>query len=106
MLIRSSGKDARLFRDLVKHKIIYFSINLKFYNSKDGSIPLFYDIEALNYNVCKELLTSHVDEQLKAKTNVDKNTAIHLACISKDIEIIKLLVENEADINIVNVIII
>ena len=46
---------------------------------------------------------SHTEEQLEAFTNTMKNKALHLACISKEIEIIKLLVENGADINAVNV---
>jgi hypothetical protein len=56
----------------------------------------------LNYNVCKELLQSHVEEQLEISNNLEKNTALHLAAISKDVEIIKLLIENGASLNAVN----
>ena len=70
---------------------------------QNGSIALFYAIKALNYEVCKELLSSHTEEQLEAYTNVSHNTALHLACISKDIEIIKLLVEKGANVNAINV---
>ncbi len=57
----------------------------------------------MNYNVCKELLQSHVEEQLEISNNLEKNTALHLAAISKDVEIIKLLIENGASLNAVNV---
>ncbi|XP_063777272.1 serine/threonine-protein phosphatase 6 regulatory ankyrin repeat subunit B-like isoform X2 [Pseudophryne corroboree] len=74
-LLKASHKDARLTQD------------------EDGCIPLFLAVESSNLSICKELLTSHTDAQVKATSNKYGDSALHACCRKRDVEAAKLLVE-------------
>ena len=50
-----------------------------------------------------ELLDSHIDEQLKALTINYRDSVLHLACRRKDSDMVKLLTDYDAQVNLVNV---
>ena len=50
-----------------------------------------------------DLLDSHIDEQLKAVTKDYRDSALHLACRRKDPDMVKLLTDYDAQVNLVNV---
>ncbi|XP_071964995.1 uncharacterized protein [Antedon mediterranea] len=84
LLLRVSGKEARLAKD------------------KDGLLPIFLAIEAGNSGICKELLLHVKDEQLKARKGESGDTLLHLACRKKDMDLIKLFIENGSHIDVLN----
>ncbi|XP_063968080.1 serine/threonine-protein phosphatase 6 regulatory ankyrin repeat subunit B-like isoform X1 [Lytechinus pictus] len=83
-LLRISGKEARLAKDA------------------DGSIPLFLAVLASNIAVCKELLSNFKEDQLKHSRDEDGDTVLHLACRKKDLDIIRLFVDNGSPVDIQN----
>ncbi|XP_071807493.1 uncharacterized protein [Asterias amurensis] len=84
LLLKSSGKDARLVKDA------------------NGCIPLFLAVEAGNMSVARELLTHQREEQLKAVRTDNGETPLHVACRKKDVDICKMLVDCGANVNIKN----
>lgn len=60
---------------------------------KDGCIPLFLAVEVGNVGICKELLSSNADSQLRAKSKKYGDTVLHACCRKKELELSKLLVE-------------
>ncbi|XP_069588476.1 serine/threonine-protein phosphatase 6 regulatory ankyrin repeat subunit B-like [Ranitomeya imitator] len=80
-LLRASHKDARLVQD------------------KDGCIPLFLAIESGNLGICKELLSSHVDAQIRATSKRSGDCALHAGCRKRDVDVVKLLVEYGASVD-------
>ncbi|XP_033121320.1 serine/threonine-protein phosphatase 6 regulatory ankyrin repeat subunit C-like isoform X2 [Anneissia japonica] len=84
LLLRVSGKEARLARDT------------------DGILPIFLAIDGGNTGICKELLLHHKDEQLKARRGESGDTLLHLACRKKDMDLIKLFIENGAHVDTLN----
>ncbi|XP_040289762.1 serine/threonine-protein phosphatase 6 regulatory ankyrin repeat subunit A-like [Bufo bufo] len=83
-LLKASHKDARLIQDT------------------DGCIPLFLAIEAGNLGICKELLSSHTDAQLKATSKKCGDCALHTCCRKRDVDLAKLLVEYGATVECQN----
>ncbi|KYO45257.1 transient receptor potential cation channel, subfamily N, member 1 isoform A [Alligator mississippiensis] len=83
-LLRASHKDARLNPDT------------------DGCLPLSLAVEAGNPGVCKELLSAHAEAQLRAQEKTYGNTALHVSCRKKDVEMAKILVEYGAGVDCPN----
>ncbi|KAK1785501.1 hypothetical protein P4O66_018863 [Electrophorus voltai] len=83
-LLRLSSKEARLVAD------------------KDGCIPLLLAVEAGNVGIVKELLSSQSEPQLQAQRAGVGDTALHVCCRRKDIEIAKVLVEFGANLDFQN----
>ncbi|KAM3929137.1 uncharacterized protein RB166_006918 [Leptodactylus fuscus] len=83
-LLRASHKDARLIQD------------------KDGCIPLFLAIESGNLGICKELLSSHTDAQLRATSKKYGDCALHTCCRKRDMDLTKLIIEYGASVDCQN----
>lgn len=75
----------------------------KLEQDKAGLIPIHLAINKGNINVVHELLHDEVDAQLKAVTKDYRDCALHLAARRGDYNIMKVLVENGADVNQTNV---
>ncbi|XP_048059090.1 transient receptor potential cation channel, subfamily N, member 1 isoform X2 [Megalobrama amblycephala] len=74
-LLKFSSKDARLTPD------------------KDGCLPLLLAVEAGNIGIVRELLSGQSEPQLRAVKTVNGDTALHICCRRKDVEMAKVLVE-------------
>ncbi|KAK3089890.1 hypothetical protein FSP39_007395 [Pinctada imbricata] len=75
LLLKASGKDCRLSTD------------------RGGSIPMFVAAEAGNVTVCRELLMQQTDQQLRLHKKENGDTALHIACRRRDLDLTKMLVE-------------
>ncbi|XP_067414419.1 serine/threonine-protein phosphatase 6 regulatory ankyrin repeat subunit B-like [Emydura macquarii macquarii] len=84
ILLKASHKDARLRQD------------------KDGCTPLFLAVEAGNLGVCKELLSTQAEAQLRAREKRHGDTVLHASCRKRDVEIAKILVEYGAVVDCQN----
>ncbi|ROI69406.1 Ankyrin-3 [Anabarilius grahami] len=74
-LLKFSCKDARLTPD------------------KDGCLPLLLAVEAGNVGIVRELLSGQSEPQLRAVKTANGDTALHICCRRKDVEMAKVLVE-------------
>ncbi|XP_059366352.1 serine/threonine-protein phosphatase 6 regulatory ankyrin repeat subunit B-like [Carassius carassius] len=74
-LLQFSSKDARLTPD------------------KDGCLPLLLAVEAGNVLIVRELLSNQSEPQLRAVKAANGDTALHICCRQKDVEMAKVLVE-------------
>ncbi|XP_065668345.1 serine/threonine-protein phosphatase 6 regulatory ankyrin repeat subunit B isoform X5 [Hydra vulgaris] len=74
----------------------------KLEQDKAGLLPLHLAIFVGEREVCKELLSTHRGEQLCSVTRYYKDTALHLAAKKKDLDILKLLIQEHANINQTN----
>ncbi|XP_065684627.1 serine/threonine-protein phosphatase 6 regulatory ankyrin repeat subunit A isoform X1 [Hydra vulgaris] len=74
----------------------------KLEQDKAGLLPLHLAIFVGERDVCKELLSTHRDEQLCSVTRYYKDAALHLAAKKKDLDILKLLIQEHANINQTN----
>ncbi|XP_052389010.1 serine/threonine-protein phosphatase 6 regulatory ankyrin repeat subunit B-like isoform X1 [Carassius gibelio] len=74
-LLQFSSKDARLTPD------------------KDGCLPLLLAVEAGNVGIVRELLSNQSEPQLRAVKAANGDTALHICCRQKDVEMAKVLVE-------------
>ena len=74
-----------------------------FYFLQAGLIPIHLAITVGQRNIVTDLLDSHIDEQLKAVTKDYRDSALHLACRRKDPDMVKLLTDYDAQVNLVNV---
>ncbi|XP_067217780.1 transient receptor potential cation channel, subfamily N, member 1 [Chanodichthys erythropterus] len=74
-LLKFSSKDARLTPD------------------KDGCLPLLLAVEAGNIGIVRELLSGQSEPQLRAVKTANGDTALHICCRRKDVEMAKVLVE-------------
>ncbi|XP_071836319.1 uncharacterized protein [Apostichopus japonicus] len=83
-LLKVSPKDAKLAKD------------------SEGSIPLFCSIESGNLAVAKELLLTHKQDQILSMKDSNKDTALHIACRKAEGDMIKLLVDSGAQVDIQN----
>ncbi|XP_026785883.3 transient receptor potential cation channel, subfamily N, member 1 [Pangasianodon hypophthalmus] len=80
-LLKVSNKDARLTPD------------------EDGYIPLLLAIKAGNVGIVKELLSDLSESQLQAQTTGSGDMALHICCRLKDVEMAKVLVTFNADLD-------
>jgi ankyrin repeat protein len=85
LLLRKSDKTIRLAHDSL------------------GYISLHYAIKAIKIEACTELLNEFSQEQLSSKTLTKKDTALHLACKTKSIDLIHFLLEKGAQVNTQNI---
>lgn len=69
----------------------------------DGNIPLFLAIETGNHGLCRELLNEMAKEQTVVKKPPNGDTALHMALAKRDVELLKLLVDCGADVDVQNV---
>ncbi|XP_075684046.1 uncharacterized protein LOC142652280 [Rhinoderma darwinii] len=83
-LLRASHMDARLIQDM------------------DGCIPLLLAIESGNLGICKELLSSHAEAQLKVTSKKYGDCALHTSCRKREVDVAKLLVEYGACVDCQN----
>ena len=79
--------------------IIIIIINVNF---QKGKIPLLLAVESGNQSMCRELLGSQAADQLRA-TTPDGDTALHLATRRRDIDMVRILVDYGAAIDLQNV---
>ncbi|XP_065062546.1 serine/threonine-protein phosphatase 6 regulatory ankyrin repeat subunit A-like isoform X2 [Rhopilema esculentum] len=79
-LLKVMGKDAKLIPD------------------NEGNLPLHIAATTRNALLSKELLQSHAEEQLKAVNKEYLDTPLHVAARHKDVDIIKILVDNGANV--------
>ncbi|NP_899192.1 transient receptor potential cation channel, subfamily N, member 1 [Danio rerio] len=74
-LLKFSSKDARLTPD------------------KNGCLPLLLAAEAGNVGIVRELLSSQSEPQIRAAKTANGDTALHICCRRRDVEMAKILVE-------------
>ncbi|XP_067282389.1 transient receptor potential cation channel, subfamily N, member 1 [Pseudorasbora parva] len=74
-LLKFSSKDARLTPD------------------KDGCLPLLLAVKAGNVGIVRELVSSQSEPQLRAVKTANGDTALHICCRRKDVEMARVLVE-------------
>ncbi|WAR23175.1 ANK3-like protein [Mya arenaria] len=84
LLVRAPGKDQRLVTD------------------KLGAAALFLAAEVGNLAVCRELLASNPEQQLAMKRKDNGDTALHVACRRRDMELARLIVESGANVDLKN----
>lgn len=53
--------------------------------------------------MCKDLLLTHKEEQVKSIKDSNKDTALHIACRKGEGDIVKLLVDSGALVDVQNV---
>ncbi|XP_057313101.1 serine/threonine-protein phosphatase 6 regulatory ankyrin repeat subunit B-like isoform X3 [Hydractinia symbiolongicarpus] len=94
---RSSGAI-----DVVKLLLETMGNEAKLEQDKAGLIPIHLAINKGNINVVHELLHDEVDAQLKAVTKDYRDCALHLAARRGDYNIMKVLVENGAEVDQTN----
>jgi len=80
-LLKVCGKEAKLIPD------------------NTGSLPIHIAATTRNTLLIKELLQSHVEEQLKAVNKEYLDTPLHVAARHRDVESIKILVDNGANVS-------
>lgn len=85
LILKSCPKEARLFQD------------------KDGNIPLFLALENGNHGVCRELLHVLGKEQINMHIPSTGETGIHIAMKKRDIDMMRLMVDNGGDVDQQNV---
>ncbi|OXU17444.1 hypothetical protein TSAR_001124, partial [Trichomalopsis sarcophagae] len=66
-----------------------------------GKIPLLLAVEAGNQSMCRELLSQHAPDQLKATTPTG-DTALHLAARRRDVDMVRILVDYGASADMQN----
>ncbi|KAF7990242.1 hypothetical protein HCN44_000047 [Aphidius gifuensis] len=66
-----------------------------------GKIPLLLAVEAGNQSMCRELLAQQAPEQLRA-TTPSGDTALHLAARRRDVDMVRILVDYGAQVDIQN----
>ncbi|KAK6636040.1 hypothetical protein RUM43_009692 [Polyplax serrata] len=66
-----------------------------------GKIPLLLAVESGNQSMCRELLVSQAADQLRA-TTPDGDTALHLATRRRDIDMVRILVDYGATVDLQN----
>ncbi|XP_053348677.1 transient receptor potential cation channel, subfamily N, member 1 [Clarias gariepinus] len=83
-LLELSNKDARLTPD------------------EDGCIPLLLAVKAGNVGIVKELLSDLSESQLKAKTKENGDTALHICCRRRHVDMARVLVEFNGNLDCQN----
>uniref|UniRef100_A0A8W8JLN2 Uncharacterized protein n=1 Tax=Magallana gigas TaxID=29159 RepID=A0A8W8JLN2_MAGGI len=84
ILLKGSSKDLRLTQD------------------KNGCIPLFLAAEAGNTSVCKELLSQCSESQLLQQRKENGDSALHIACRRRDIDMARMLIEAGSPVDLRN----
>lgn len=79
---------------------IYINFYISFQN---GNIPLMLSVEVGNHGICRELLMVDAKEQLSVRRPDIRDTPLHIASRRKDIELMRLLIEKGAGVNLQNV---
>lgn len=67
-----------------------------------GKIPLLLAVEAGNQSMCRELLAQQAPDQLRA-TTATGDSALHLAARRRDIDMVRILVDYGATVDMQNV---
>lgn len=67
-----------------------------------GKIPLLLAVEAGNQSMCRELLAQQAPDQLRATTTTG-DSALHLAARRRDIDMVRILVDYGATVDMQNV---
>lgn len=67
-----------------------------------GKIPLLLAVEAGNQSMCRELLSQQAPDQLRATTTTG-DSALHLAARRRDIDMVRILVDYGATVDMQNV---
>lgn len=70
---------------------------------KDGYIPLFQALENGNHGVCRELLHAMAKEQINTHIPSTGETGIHIGLRKKDLDMLRLMVDNGGDVDQQNV---
>uniref|UniRef100_A0A8B9GR40 Ion transport domain-containing protein n=1 Tax=Astyanax mexicanus TaxID=7994 RepID=A0A8B9GR40_ASTMX len=86
--------------------VLSTSLFLFYFCAQDGCIPLLLAVEAGNVGIIKELLSGQTEPQLQTQRTVRPghgDTALHICCRKKDVEMAKVLVELGASMDFQNV---
>ena len=70
---------------------------------QDGNIPLFLALENGNHGVCRELLHVMPKEQINIHKPNTGETGIHIAMRKRDLDMLRLMVDNGGDVDQQNV---
>lgn len=71
--------------------------------TQDGNLPLFLALENGNHGVCRELLKELSKEQINMHRPATGETGIHIGMRKKDIDMLRLMVDNGGDVDQQNV---
>nr|XP_047126785.1 serine/threonine-protein phosphatase 6 regulatory ankyrin repeat subunit A-like [Hydra vulgaris] len=100
--LHQACKRAKNAVEVVRLLLQIMGDETKLEQDKAGFIALHLAVSTGKQDVCRELLSTHSKEQLHAITRDYGDTALHLAARRKELNIIRLLVQAEANINQVN----
>ena len=76
---------------------------LNIFSHQDGMLPLFLALEIGNHGVCRELLHALGKEQINTHVDSNGETGIHIATRKKDLDMLRLMVDNGGDVDQQNV---
>ncbi|XP_039272536.2 uncharacterized protein LOC120346782 isoform X1 [Styela clava] len=96
MACSRSGSDSRSIMQLLLKTT---PASMRLLPDKDGNIPLFLSIESGNQGACKDLLTSHSEQQLKYEKTGSLDIALHLACRRRDLEMVRMFADYNTPVN-------
>lgn len=93
-----------VIQDDERKDVLLFTILFKFqfFCSQKGKIPLLLAVEAGNQSMCRELLAQQAPDQLRATTPAG-DSALHLAARRRDIDMVRILVDYGAAVDMQNV---
>ena len=74
-----------------------------FCSFQDGNIPLFAAIKAGNWAITQELLRHETKAQITYTNEPLRNSALHLAAREEDNDMMKLLIQLGAEVDLQNV---
>lgn len=77
-----------------------------FLSFQNGNTPLMLAVEVGNHGICRELLMVDAKEQLSVRRPDIRDTPLHIASRRRDIDLMRLLIEKGAAVNLQNVCII
>lgn len=90
------------YKDRRKYVLSFIVLLKSHFPSQKGKIPLLLAVEAGNQSMCRELLAQQAPDQLRATTPAG-DSALHLAARRRDIDMVRILVDYGAAVDMQNV---